>query len=62
MESLMNNAHRMRFLGRTDQGGRPDGVQVMVGFGSQSSVAVIAGIGTGTGWQLLLTTEMSGGQ
>ena len=29
----MNNAHRMRFLGHTDQGGRPDGVQVMVANG-----------------------------
>ena len=26
----MNNAHRIQLLGHTDQGGRPDGVQVMV--------------------------------
>src|ERR1700729_924322 len=26
----MSNAHRIRHLGHTDQGGRPDGVQVMV--------------------------------
>ena len=30
METIMNNAHRIRSLGHTDQGGRPDGVQVMV--------------------------------
>jgi hypothetical protein len=29
----MNNAHRIRLLGHTDQGGRPDGVQVMVAKG-----------------------------
>ena len=29
----MNDAHRIRLLGHTDQGGRPDGVQVMVAKG-----------------------------
>jgi hypothetical protein len=29
----MNNAHRIHSLGHTDQGGRPDGVQVMVAAG-----------------------------
>ena len=29
----MSNAHRIRPLGHTDQGGRPDGVQVMVAGG-----------------------------
>src|SRR5208283_3888012 len=29
----MSNAHRLSFLGQTDQGGRPDGVQVMVANG-----------------------------
>jgi hypothetical protein len=29
----MNDAHRIRLLGHTDQGGRPDGVQVMVARG-----------------------------
>ncbi len=29
----MSNAHRIGFLGHTDQGGRPDGVQVMVSAG-----------------------------
>jgi len=30
MEPIMNNAHRIHALGHTDQGGKPDGVQVMV--------------------------------
>jgi hypothetical protein len=32
-EIIMTNAHRMRLLGHTDQGGKPDGVQVMVAGG-----------------------------
>jgi hypothetical protein len=30
MITTMSNGHRIKFLGHTDQGGRPDGVQVMV--------------------------------
>src|SRR5689334_14735396 len=41
--------------------GAVENEHVTTGCGSQLSVAVITGMGTGTGWQFVLTTVMSGG-